>query len=74
MGKKENKNIRKVSFDELKSDKSQGKCVSHLTLNAGVLTDPNYFNDKFYTKKTVTNFMLGLRNFNNVKTHTAIYI
>lgn len=51
MEKKIKDNTKRVPIDEVKSDRSQGKVVSHLKLKAGVITDQNYFNDKFYTKK-----------------------
>ena len=52
MEKKEKKTtFTHISINEIKTDKSNGKVISHYKLKSSVLSDPEFFNNKFYTKK-----------------------
>ena len=51
MEKSERKTLVKLPIKEIVADKSEGRKVSHLKLQAGIIDNRQYFNDSKYVKK-----------------------
>lgn len=51
MEKTEKRSTVKLTIQEIISDKSDGKKISHLKLKVGVLENNEYFNDKMFLNK-----------------------
>ena len=61
MEKKEKKSIVRVTIEEITSDKSDGKAVSHFKLKAGVINNEEYFADPKYSKtKSFESFVVHM--------------
>ena len=50
MKKKEKQTVSTLTINEIISDKSNGKTISHLKIKAGVIENCEYFLDKKFTK------------------------